>query len=406
MTSATPVRPRLDPDLGIRPEARPSTKRALRIAFLIDRLNQAGAARQLVMLATALRDAGHAVVVIAFYDDNPLEAELLRAGVGVRMLGKQGRWETAGFLRRLIAAIERERPDVLHSYLGVPNLLTVALKPWLPSVKIVWALRASDTRMQWYGWIPRILDGLAPLLSRYPDLIIANSVSGQLHAVARGYPANKVVVVFNGIDTDRFSPCFQARARFRHRWGIGHGDKLVGLVGRLDPIKNHATFLRAAAMLAVARRDVRFACVGDGPDDYTQSVQWLAASLGLRDRVVWIPGQADMTAVYNGLDVLCSTSISEGFPNVVAEAMACGVPCVVTDVGDSVRVVGRHGVAVTTGDARALAEGIRVLLATPCGELARRAEARRAWIGSEFSVSRLLRASERALGSLLEPSAP
>ena len=397
---------RRDPDEEIGPAARPPSGRALRIAFLIDRLNHAGAARQLVMLAKALREGGHSVVVIAFYDENPHETELLRAGIAVRMLGKRGRWDTVGFLRRLIATIEQERPDVLHSYLGVPNLLAVALKPWFPPMKIVWAVRAADTRMQWYGWIPRALDGIAPLLSRYPDLIVANSLAGHRHAVERGYPAHKVIVVSNGVDTERFGPCFDERMRFRNRWGVSAEEKLAGLVGRLDPIKDHATFLRAAAIVAATRSDVRFACVGDGPEGYTLALRRLAETLGLRDRIVWVPNQMDMREVYNGLDVLCSASLSEGFPNVVAEAMACGVPCVVTDVGDSTRVVGRYGVTVPSRDVRALADGIQAVLDTPKREIVRMAGARRAWIAREFSVDRLVRASERALVSLMEVSAP
>lgn len=159
-------------------------------------------------------------------------------------------------------------------------------------------------------------------------------------------------------------------------------------------------------MLTAARSDVRFACVGDGPDGYTIKLQRLAANLGLGDRIVWVPNQTDMNEVYNGLDVLCSTSLSEGFPNVVAEAMACGVPCVVTGVGDSARVVGRYGVAIPARDAQALADGIHAVLQTPVREIARIAGARRAWIASQFSLDRLLQASERALGSLLDAPAP
>jgi glycosyltransferase involved in cell wall biosynthesis len=399
---ATALRERLhrDRDDASDRAVRAAGGRAFRIAFLIDRLNQAGAARQLVLLARALSEAGHAVVVIAFYD-TPLEMELRQSGVRVLMLGKRHRWDIVGFLRRLVAVVQQEQPDVLHSYLGVSNLLAVVLKPVLPPVKIVWAVRASDTRMQWYGWIPRALDVLAPALSRLPDLIIANSIAGQRHAVERGYPAHKVTVVSNGIDVERFAPCVDARVRFRHRWRIAAEIKLIGVVGRLDPIKDHATFLQAAAIVVAARPDVRFACVGDGPDDYAIALQRLAASLGLRDRVVWIPSQADMMTVYNGLDVLCSTSRSEGFPNVVAEAMACGVPCIVTDVGDSARVVGPHGAVIGAGDVRALADCLQSVLATPVRAHAQAAIAGRAWIASEFSVDRLRHASERALASLV-----
>jgi glycosyltransferase involved in cell wall biosynthesis len=387
-------------------EARAVPARRLRIAFLIDRLNHAGAARQLVLLARALHDAGHSVIVIVFYDDdNPLESELRTAGIRVRSLGKRSRWEIVRFYRRALRAVRQEEAEVLHSYLGVPNLFAVALKAGVRSTKIVWAVRASDTRMQWYGWIPRILEALSPALSRYADLIVANSFAGRAYIVTSGYPPDKVIVIPNGIETACFIPSAEGRARFRERLGLGPAVPLVGIVGRLDPIKDHPTFLRAARIVA-ARTDARFVCVGDGPDTYRRELQDLAAQLGIEARVLWVPSQSNMTDVYNGLDVLASSSVSEGFPNVVAEAMACGVPCVVTDVGDSARVAGRYGCTVPARDPRALADGIHQVLTIPPGERPRMADARRAWVGREFSCDRLLRASERALGSLLKRHEP
>jgi glycosyltransferase involved in cell wall biosynthesis len=212
-------------------------------------------------------------------------------------------------------------------------------------------------------------------------------------------------VVSNGIDTERFAPCAASRARFRERWSIRPGEKLVGVVGRLDPIKDHATFIRAARLLA-DRDGVRFACVGDGPEPWRLTLQRLVAEHQLTARFVWVPGDADMTDVYNGLDVLCSSSLSEGFPNVIGEAMSCGVPCVVTDVGDSARLVGRHGHVVPPGDAQRMADRVQVILDTPPAELTRMAAARRAWIARQFPVGDLLRASEQAIFSLLREPAP
>jgi glycosyltransferase involved in cell wall biosynthesis len=376
----------------------------MRIAFLIDRLNYGGAERQLVVLANTLSQAGHTVVVLVFYDDNVLEPELRASGVRIRSLRKRGRWDIAGFMRRLLVALRQERPDVLHSYLGVPNILAAMIKPLFPSMNVVWAVRASDMPLHWYGSLPRLLDVLARLLSICPDLIIANSSAGRRHVVAAGYPARKVVVVHNGIDTDRFTPSADARARFRRQWHVPPEHALVGLVGRIDPVKDHATFLRAARIL-IGRSDVRFACIGDGPEPWRHALREQAEALGLEDAVIWIPAQADMTEVYNGLDVLCSSSVSEGFPNVVAEAMACGVPCVVTDVGDSARVVGRHGRVVPAGDAYAIADGIAQLLKTPLADRARMAAANRAWISQEFSVTMLRRGSEAAIRSVRRASA-
>jgi glycosyltransferase involved in cell wall biosynthesis len=372
---------------------------SLRIAFLIDRLNYGGAERQLVLLANTLRAAGHSVVVFVFYDGNDLESDLRAAGVRVRSLRKKGRWDIAGFLRRLVQAIAHERPNVLHSYLGVPNIVAAAIKPFFPSMRVVWAVRAADMPADCYGPLPRALETVARLLSRCPDLIIANSSAGRRHVVASGYPAPKVIVVPNGVDTDRFAPSADARLRFRQRWRIPPSDALVGLVARIDPVKGHATFLQAARLLA-ERKHVRFACVGDGPEPLKLALRQQAEALGLGDALTWIPAQADVNAVYNGLDVLCSSSVSEGFPNVVAEAMACGVPCVVTDVGDSALVTGPEGCVVPPRDATALADGIRRLLDVLPAERARMARANREWIVSQFSVITLRRRSEQAILSL------
>jgi glycosyltransferase involved in cell wall biosynthesis len=181
---------------------------------------------------------------------------------------------------------------------------------------------------------------------------------------------------------------------------VGDGERLVGLVSRLDPVKDHRTFLNAAADVARAREDVRFACVGDGDSQYRHAMQGLAHALGIGDRVLWIGARSDVTAVYSALDVSCSSSASEGFPNAVGEAMACGVPCVVTDVGDCAWLVGDPRLIVPRGDPRALAECIQLVLSLDpvertrlCGELRDR-------VLAQFSVAHLADATERALLAL------
>jgi glycosyltransferase involved in cell wall biosynthesis len=160
---------------------------------------------------------------------------------------------------------------------------------------------------------------------------------------------------------------------------------VIGTVGRIDPMKDQLTFLRAGAILRETL-PVRFACVGMGSGDaaYEKRIRQTAHSLGLEDAMLWVSVHNNLTAVYNALDVLCSSSsYGEGFPNVVGEAMACGVPCVVTDVGDSANIVGDGGFVVPPNQPPALAEALRRLL------LSGRAHARdaaRQRIEKEFSV--------------------
>lgn len=225
-------------------------------------------------------------------------------------------------------------------------------------------------------------------------LTISNSEAGHVLA-ARNYRCQKHIVVFNGIDVDRFRPDPQGRARVRAEWNIPANQMLIGLVGRLAPEKDHPTFLHAAARLAAGCRDVRFVLVGDGSRPYRERLLQLSGELGLEDSLVWAGTRSDMPAVYSALDVLCLASFTyEGFPNVVAEAMACGVPCVVTNVGDSALIVGELGIVVPRADPQALAAGLGKMLE---GLDAIQPHRLRQRIVSRFSVETMVVATERAL---------
>ena len=157
------------------------------------------------------------------------------------------------------------------------------------------------------------------------------------------------------------------------------GEAIIGVVGRLDPMKDHPTFLRAVEMLSRSREQVRYVCVGGGPSEYRAALKKMAGALAVGERVIWAGERLDMRGVYGVLDVACSSSaFGEGFPNVVGEAMASEVPCVVTDVRDSAAVVGDTGVVVPPGSAEGLASAWEVLLAlgregrSTLGEKARR----------------------------------
>lgn len=330
----------------------------MKIQFLTRSLGYGGAERQLVELAKGLRERGHDVLITTFYPGGPLEKDLRAAGAPIECIRKRGRWDTVGFLLRLLGQVRREQPDVLHGYLPFPNLLVTLCKPFLPRTRIVWGIRASRMDMSHYDRWTKIVFWAECLLARFADLVIVNSHSGKEHYRRHGVPAGKMTVVPNGIDTERFRPDPAARARLRQHWGVRDGEKLIGLVGRLDPMKDHPVFLNAAALLTKEREDIRFVCVGDGPEEYRSRLHALARDLGLERVMIWENGRDDMPAVYNALDIATSSSkFGEGFSNVIGEAMACGVPCVVTDVGDSARIVGGLGIVVNHSDPEDLKNG-------------------------------------------------
>lgn len=335
-----------------------------KVVFLIRDLNYGGAQRQLVTLVKALhKEQSLDVTVLHFYSGGPLLPDLIDRGIPTISLEKQERWDVLGFFRRLFGHLKRIQPDVLHGYLGESNIVSIFMKPFFPSTRIIWGIRGSNTPSGRYGWLGNLLSLLERLLSSFTDLIVVNSHIGKADCVKEGYPPDKMVVISNGIDTERFQPDSEAGAKVRSEWGISENTILIGLVGRLNPMKDHPTFLKAVALLSKERADVRFVCVGVGEENYAKELYQLAGDLGISEKIIWAGGRSDMPAVFNALNIACSSSSDgEGFANVVGEAMACGVPCAVTDVGDSAWIVGDKGIVVPPKNPEALKTAIDELI--------------------------------------------
>ena len=369
-------------------------------------LDYGGAQRQLITLAKALDKNRFDVCVISFYSGQPLERELANSDVRFISLEKRGRWDVLGFLFRLIHEVRAIRPDVLHGYLDIPNLLALFLKLFVHA-RVVWGIRAAEIELRQYDWLLRLASQLERLCARWADLIIVNSVAGYEHHVARGFPARKMVIVPNGIDTNLFKPDREAGARVRAEWGITANTKVIGTVGRLDRVKDLPVFLQAAAIVAGKRNDVRFVCVGPGPASYVRKLQQQAKDLDISEKVIWPGARADITAVYNALDVFCSSARGESFPNAIAEAIACGVPCVVTNVGDSAAIVGQCGIPseaariVPPRDPAALAAGFISVFETDRREIEQHARTR---IVKNFSVEKMVKLTEESIVALLRAS--
>lgn len=383
----------------------------IKLTFLVRSLDYGGAQRQLISLVRALDKNRFSISILVFYP-GPLAEELADNGVQLTSLEKLGRWDIFGFLRRLVHQIRVIQPDVIHGYLDIPNLLALFLKLFVRT-RVIWGLRASQIDLQPYDWLRRLAAETERRLARWADLIIINSATGLERHVARGFPREKMLLVYNGFDTEEFKPDREAGEVLRRKWGVAAQTRLVGIVGRLDPMKDQQNFLQAAAL--VCRRgsdagakpdglnwppdDVRFVCVGDGPVHYREELELLAHDLGLAEKLIWQTATTDIVAVYNALDLLVSASRTEGLPNVVGEAMACGVTCVVTDVGDSRMLIGDCGVVVPPQDSVALAEGIIRRLAVNRDGLGREARTR---IIENFSTKRLAEVTKEGLLALMK----
>ena len=367
----------------------------MKIVFLMRTLNQGGAQRQLVALARGLKERHHSVHVIVFYANGFFENELRTSGIDVHVLHRKGRWNVVSLWWQMIQIVRELNPDILHGYLETPNVCAALLRRYIPTAKVVFGIRASAIDYEQYDFVIRVMNWIEARASHYADLVIANSHAGAADAIRAGFPSDKVMVIFNGIDTEYFAPNAEAGRRIRHQWRIKDDESLIGVVGRLDPKKDHATFLSAAAKLK--QPNIKFVCIGIGEPGF--ELRQLAESLKLQDRLQWIAPQSAMSDVYNALDVMClSSSFGEGFPNVIGEAMACGVPCVVTNSGDSALVIGDLGEVVAAGDDERMAEAINKSLNQNRQTISIRLRQR---VIENFSLQELITKTESALLALI-----
>jgi glycosyltransferase involved in cell wall biosynthesis len=379
------------------------------VFFLIRSLERGGAERQLIELVRELASSGFEVAVCTFYDGGALRGELERIpGVSLISLGKQSRWDVLGFLWRLSSAVRAARPDIVHGYMGVANELSL-LMARIHRARAIWGVRSSNMDLSKYDEFARQSFQSGAFLSRFADRIIANSQAGVDYHVYHGYPADRMTVLHNGIDCVKFCPDNDARARVRAEWGVAPDERLIGLVARLDPKKDHGNFLEAASLLAKQVPGARFVCVGHGTRAaYGQGLDDQGRKLGLSGKLIWSGQRTDMPAVYNALDVaVLSSAFGEGFPNVIGEAMAVGKPCVATNVGDAAIAIGAAGVVVPPRNPAALADGIRCLLKLSDADFAALGMVARNRIVTRFSTRQLGEATARTLLTVLgEPPRP
>ncbi len=362
----------------------------MRVVFLIRSLEVGGTEAQLALLARGLKDRGHEVAVAVFYGGGAFERELRQAGVPIRDLMKKGRWDTLGFAVRMRRAVRDFAPDVVYSFLPEANVSAALLLLGM-AVPIVFGVRASGFGSGTYDWLFDIVRWLEGWFCRRAALVIANSERGRATMIKRGCPGERIVTVANGVDISRFHPDAEARVAERRTLQLSPDTKLVAAVGRLDPLKDYPTFLRAATAMARRRGDLMFAIIGPGKPAAAAALQAEAAALGIGSRFRLLPARSDIARFYPAIDLLVLSSSSEGFPNVVAEAMACGVPAVATRVGDAAAIIGDESRLVAPGDSDGLAEAaVAALERTP----SERPEAR---IAGLYSVQRMVAATESAL---------
>lgn len=363
----------------------------MHILHLITGLSDGGAEAVLYRLCT--HDAENRHVVVSMMGKGKYGPLLHAAGVEVHCLGMPRGRVTFRGLRRLWQILRTEHPDVVQTWMYHADLVGGVLARLTGLRAVCWGIHHSNLEP---GKLRRATIWVARLnarLSRWaPAAIVCCAAQARDVHVRLGYAAQKFVIIPNGYDVGRFRPDAAARARLRAEWGVPDGVPLLGMVARFDPQKDHANLLAACARLQASGADFAAVLVGTGCDaDNAALVQQLAAA-GLTQRVRLLGQRDDVPAVMAALDLHVLSSAGEAFPNVLAEAMACGTPCVTTDVGDAALIVGETGWVVPPRDAPALAAAIGEALherAEQPAEWAGRRRAARERVVEHFDIERM-----------------
>jgi glycosyltransferase involved in cell wall biosynthesis len=355
-------------------------RRPRKIVYVTAGLRGGGAEAMLTRLAAAKPAVADEIIVVSLLPGGTHVGRLRAAGVTVVELNFERAGGIAAGLVKLAKLIAREPPDIVQGWMYHGDLAALAalvLSGQRKRTHLVWSIRCTAMDLRGYGGPGlRLVVKACTLLSRWPDLVTANSVAGLKSHLALGYRPRQAEVVANGIDVDEFRPDPAARRAVRVELGIPETASVLAHIARVDPMKDHAMFLAAMAQLP----ELSALLVGAGTENLPAARNVLR--LGPRDDVARLFAAADF--------VVSSSRFGEGFSNVLGEGMACGLPAIATDVGDAKLIVGDTGLVVPPEDPAALAAAIRSLAGEPAPARAERAAQARARIVDNFGLARAL----------------
>jgi glycosyltransferase involved in cell wall biosynthesis len=374
----------------------------MRIAFIITGLSTGGAETMLLKVLERLDRNRFDPYVISLTTIGEVGAQIAALGIPVDAVGLKRGLPGPGGLFRLVGMLKRLKPDVVHTWMYHADLLG-GFAARLAGVSAVgWCIRNSTLDRKTTNWKTRAVVNLCAAVSGWvPKNILSCSEAARAIHVALGYEAKKFTIVPNGFDLEKFHPDADRRRAMRSALGIETDAPIVGLIGRFDPQKNHAGFFEVARLLHGRIPMIHFVLAGQGVDKNNAALEDWTTQAGVVSNTRLLGLREDIPQLFTAMDVLVSSSsYGEAFPNVLGEAMACGVPCAVTDVGDSAYIVGDTGRVVAANDMVGLAKAVEELIDLPVADKITLGERARARVATHFEIGAIVRQYECFYGSL------
>lgn len=336
-----------------------------KIIHVITGLDTGGAEMMLYKLLSKMNRDEFDAQVISLTDIGPVGKKIQGLGLTVRALGMNRPILRFLALFRLLFWVKQFSPCLIQSWMYHADFMA-GIVAKLTNTPVIWGIHHTNLdpalNKQTTIWIAKLCSHLSGFMSE--KIVCCSEASKRIHQQL-GYKASKMLVIPNGFDLEQYQPNRQAYFDVRKMLNLDGNCFLIGLVARFDPQKDHHNFIKAAAILHKRHPQVHFLLCGDGVDSANiELMEWIKTAKV--DTNVHLLGRRDDIAALNAaLDIATTSSRGEGFPNVIGEAMACGVPCVVTDVGDSALLVGDTGLVVPAEDEFALASAWQEILTMP-----------------------------------------
>lgn len=369
--------------------ANPVSRNApIRILHLITTLDVGGAEVMLLRLLAALDPERFSNRVVCMATPGEIGSRIAASGVPVDNLGfPLGRFTFAGILK-WIHLLRRIRPEIVQSWMYHANLLGLSAPLFLGRTRLFWNIQASGRDPSEFKALTRGVIRITRCFSAFPEAVIVNSEKGRADHLRMGYKEHNLHVIPNGFDLSAYAPLdATARRQVRRECGIDENAFCVGMFARYHPVKDHATAFRAARRVREKGFNAHFYFAGAGVDSDNPMLSRLISTLDLDPYVHLLGYQEHVARLMAAMDTVISCSHSEGLSNVIGEAMAAGVPCIVTDVGDSARVVGDTGKVVRPRDPEALARAVMEMIRMPVEARRRLGDRARARIRRHYAIS-------------------